>query len=309
MAIYLSVGLFLILMSAISFAGYRFYTRPARYYEQLGGEQTFAMPSVDRLREDDPGLVVTVFEQIGEKLPTSLEDAGVIRRDLEAAGYRSDNALGIYLGMRAVSAVSMVLLSLLLRGYIANPILSIVFPVAAGFLGFFGPSFFLDHLVVARQERLRFALPDALDLMVVAVEAGLGLDQALQYVGRELAPTHPDLSEEFQLVNLEIRAGKRRAEALRHLADRTGESELRKLVAILVQTDRFGTSIAEALRTHSDFGRTRRRQEAEERAGKVGVKLVFPIFFLILPSMITVAAGPGLLQVFKYLFPMMRQHH
>jgi tight adherence protein C len=143
--------------------------------------------------------------------------------------------------------------------------------------------------------------------MVVAVEAGLGLDQALQYVGRELAPTHPDVSEELQLVNLEIRAGKRRVDALRHLADRTGEPEMRKLVAILVQTDRFGTSVAEALRTHSDFGRTRRRQEAEERAGKVGVKLVFPIFFLILPSMIVVAAGPGLLQVFKYLFPMMNQ--
>jgi tight adherence protein C len=102
-----------------------------------------------------------------------------------------------------------------------------------------------------------------------------------------------------------MRAGKRRAEALRNLADRTGEAELRKLVAILVQNDRFGTSMAESLRTHSDFMRVRRRQEAEERAGKVGVKLVFPIFFFILPSMMVVAAGPGLLQVFKYLFPMM----
>ena len=150
------------------------------------------------------------------------------------------------------------------------------------------------------------ALPDALDLMVVSVEAGLGLDQAIQYVAKELAITHPDVSDEFQLVNLEIRAGKRRVEALRNLADRTGEPELRKLVAILIQTERFGTSIADSLRTHSDFMRVRRRQEAEERANKVGVKLVFPIFFLMLPSMLVVAAGPGLLQVFKYLFPMMR---
>jgi tight adherence protein C len=162
-------------------------------------------------------------------------------------------------------------------------------------------------MVANRQERLRFALPDALDLMVVSVEAGLGLDQALQYVGRELAGAHKDLSDEFQLVNLELRAGTRRSDALRRLADRTGETELRKLVAILIQTDRFGTSIGDSLRTHSDFMRVRRRQEAEERASKVGVKLVFPIFFLIMPSIMIVAAGPGILQVFKYLFPLMRK--
>jgi tight adherence protein C len=125
-------------------------------------------------------------------------------------------------------------------------------------------------------------------------------------VSRELNMTHPELCNELSLVNLEMRAGSRRAEALRNLADRTAEPEIRKLVAILVQTDRFGTSISDSLRTHSDFMRIRRRQEAEERAGKVGVKLVFPIFFFLLPAMLVVAAGPGLLQVFKYLFPMMR---
>jgi tight adherence protein C len=141
----------------------------------------------------------------------------------------------------------------------------------------------------------------------VCVEAGLGLDQAIRNVSQELRITHKDISEELGLVTLEMRAGKRRADALRNLADRTGEVELRKLVAILVQADRFGTSIGESLRTHSDFMRVRRRQEAEERAGKVGAKLVFPIFFFILPSMLIVAAGPGLLQVFKYLFPMMNK--
>jgi tight adherence protein C len=114
------------------------------------------------------------------------------------------------------------------------------------------------------------------------------------------------LSEEISLVNLEMRAGKRRADALRNFAERTGEPEIRKLMAILIQNDRFGTSMGESLRNHSDFMRTRRRQEAEERAGKVGVKLVFPIFFCILPSIIIVAAGPALLQIFKYLFPMMK---
>ena len=149
-------------------------------------------------------------------------------------------------------------------------------------------------------------LPDALDLMVVCVEAGLGLDQAVRSVSEELRITHPEISEELGLVTLEMRAGKRRVDALKNLADRTGETELRKLVAILIQADRFGTSIAESLRTHSDFMRVRRRQDAEERAGKVGVKLVFPIFFFLLPAMLVVAAGPGLLQVFKQLFPLMR---
>jgi tight adherence protein C len=141
------------------------------------------------------------------------------------------------------------------------------------------------------------------------VEAGLGLDQAMQYVATELVKAHPDVCQELELANLEIRGGKRRTEALHNLAERTEEPELRKLVAVLVQTDRFGTSIADSLRTHSEFMRVRRRQEAEERAAKVGVKLVFPIFFLILPSMLVVVAGPGLLQVFKFLFPMMRSFH
>ncbi len=308
MAILIAVVLFTILMGAITYFGYRRYARPGRVYEQLGGQATFAMPSLDRLSETEPGLAVWVMEQIGEKVPVSPEDATAIRKDLIAAGLRGERALPIYLGTRVLACVVLVLLALLFRSTItSNPILAIVIPVAAGFLGYFGPSFYLDHLISSRQERIRLSLPDALDLMVVSVEAGLGLDQAIQYVGRELAETHPDLSEEFTLVNLEIRAGKRRTDALRNLAERTGESELRKLVAILVQTDRFGTSIAESLRTHSDFMRTRRRQEAEERAAKVGVKLVFPIFFLIMPSIMIVAAGPGLLQVFKYLFPMMRK--
>jgi tight adherence protein C len=160
--------------------------------------------------------------------------------------------------------------------------------------------------VAKRELLLRLSLPDALDLLVVSIEAGLGLDQAIQHVARELQVSHPDLSEELSLVTLEMRAGKRRADALRHLAERTGEPEIGKLTAILIQNDRFGTSMGESLRTHSDFLRTRRRQEAEERAGKVGVKLVFPIFFFILPSMLIVAAGPGILQVVKNLFPLMK---
>ncbi|RPI07700.1 MAG: type II secretion system F family protein [Acidobacteriales bacterium] len=198
-------------------------------------------------------------------------------------------------------------LALIFRDSItSNPVLRIVLVVAAGLVGYLGPGFYLESLVSARQERIRLSLPDALDLMVVSVEAGLGLDQAIRSVSEQLKNAHKEICEELGLVTLEMRAGKRRSDALKNLADRTGEVELRKLVAILIQADRFGTSIADSLRTHSDFMRVRRRQDAEERAAKVGVKLVFPIFFFILPSMLVVAAGPGLLQIFKNLFPLMR---
>jgi len=306
MAILLSLLLFAILMLAIGYFGYRRIARPGKVYEQLGGEATFATPGFSETVASN-GMVVRVIQELGEKVPIDPADASLLRRDLMAAGYRSENALFYYQAARVISIVVLVVLALIFRGYItSNGILAIVIPIAAGFLGFFGPSLYLDNLVSNRHDRIRMSLPDALDLMVVSVEAGLGLDQAIQYVARELITTHPDVSEEFQLVNLEIRAGKRRVEALRNLAERTGETELRKLVAILVQTERFGTSIADSLRTHSDFMRVRRRQEAEERANKVGVKLVFPIFFFILPSMLVVSAGPGLLQVFKYLFPLMK---
>jgi tight adherence protein C len=308
MAAFISFALFAILMAAISIYGYRRYAKPGRVYEQLGGPAEISNPVLDKRSDDEPGLTVTVIEQIGRNVPISPQDATLTRGELIAAGYRNDSALPIFYGLKIIFCATVVLLAFMFRNNLtSNTILEVVLVATAGFLGYFGPNFYLDHLVDKRRENLRMSLPDALDLMVISVEAGLGLDQAIQYVARELRITHQILAEELGLLNLEIRAGKRRAEALRNLADRTGESELRKLVAILIQTDKFGTSMADSLRTHSDFMRVRRRQEAEERAGKVGVKLVFPIFFFILPSMLLVAAGPGLLQVFKYLFPLMRQ--
>lgn len=300
--------LFFTLVIGITFVGYRSYVRPGRFYEQVGTPAAIKLPVVDRLSADQPGLPVRVLQKIGAKVPISPNEASNLRRDLMAAGYRSEAALYIYLAARILACAALLGLALFLRTKLGlNPILSVVFPVAAAFIGYFGPSLVLDHLVDRRHTRLRDGLPDALDLMVVAVEAGVGLDEAIQLVTQELEEVHPDVADEFSVVNLEIRAGKRRGEALHNLGERSREPELRKLVAILIQTDRFGTSIADSLRVHSDFLRTERRQNAEERAGKVGVKLVFPIFFLILPSMLVVAAGPGLLQVFRYLFPMMRQ--
>jgi tight adherence protein C len=304
--ILLASFLFVLLLTVITVYGYRAYVRPSRIYDQVGGVAD-AGPNPAAVTVKPRELVIRVFEQIGEQLPLNPADQTVTKRDLVMAGFRAEGAIQILLGIKLIFCVTMLVFAFLMKNHITdNPVLRIVVLVAGTALGYYAPSFYLESLVKKRQQILRLSLPDALDMLVVAVEAGLGLDQALQYVSREIEHGHPELSEELALVGLEMRAGKRRGESLKNLADRTGEPELRKLVAILVQTDRFGTSMGESLRTHSDFMRLRRKQEAEERAAKVGVKLVFPIFLFILPSMMVVAAGPALLKVFRDLFPMMQ---
>jgi tight adherence protein C len=172
----------------------------------------------------------------------------------------------------------------------------------AGF-GFFLPRFILKRMIRDRQNRIRLGLPDALDLTVICVEAGLALDQALMRVGEDLHHAHPDLSDEFHLVNLELRAGKPRAEALRNLVDRTGVDDIRSLVGTLIQTDRFGTSVAQALRVHSDSLRTERRQRAEEQAAKTTIKMVPPLVIFVLPSIIFVTIGPAVIELIRQLGP------
>lgn len=304
--ILLATFLFLLLMAVISVYGYRAYVRPGRIYDRVGGIAE-SVSETETVSVKPRDVVVRVFEQIGEQIPLNPADQTITKRDLVMAGFRSEGAIKIFFGIKVMFCIVMFLFALMLHRHLTdNPILRIVFLIAATGLGYYAPGLFLESQVKKRQEKLRLSLPDALDMMVVSVEAGLGLDQALQYVAREIEENHPELSDELGLVGLEMRAGKRRAEALRNLADRTGEEELRKLVAILIQTDRFGTSMGESLRTHSDFMRLRRKQEAEERAAKVGVKLVFPIFLFILPSMMIVAAGPAMLSLFQNLFPMMQ---
>src|SRR5580658_4528485 len=306
MALLVSVALFGLLATVIGAYGYNRYAKPSRLLQQLDPEPA-AAATLDLIGQPQQSLLSRRVQALGQHALISPQDALTARRTLIAAGYRTESAVPTLYGVKLILAVTLAILSILFRDSItANPVLRIVLPVAATVAGYWIPGFLLERKVSKRQEKLRLSLPDGLDLMVVSVEAGLGLDQAIQNVGRELPVAHPELSEELSLVTLEMRAGKRRADALRNLAQRTGEPELRKLTAILIQSDRFGTSMAEALRTHSEFMRVRRRQEAEERAAKVGVKLVFPIFFFILPSILVVAAGPGLLQVFKYLFPLMK---
>ncbi len=309
-ALALAVFAFLVLMAFLSWAGYRIYYRPGRFLKQLGtpvitGDRQAAALSASA--EPQTNAVVEFLTRIGSNVPSSEAEIATLRTNLIRAGFRSEKALPVFYGVRIICVLAMLAVSLVVQVHMPNnPVMSVALMVFGCAAGWIFPRIFLEKKVAKRQEILRLSLPDALDLMVVSVEAGLGLDQAIQHVARELQVSHPELSEELSLVMLEMRAGKRRPDALRNFAERTGEPEIRKLVAILIQNDRFGTSMGESLRTHSDFMRTRRRQEAEERAGKVGVKLVFPIFFFILPSMLIVAAGPGILQIFKYLFPMMK---
>jgi len=299
---------FLLLLILLTGLGYRIFYKPGKFLKQLGRPViTESRRVVEESSEPGGSTVVTFLHQLGNKIPSSDADVATMRATLVRAGFRSDNAVPVFVGIRILATLGMLVVCVVMEPHLPpNPMLKLMLMISGCAAGWVMPRFFLEKRVQHRQEILRLSLPDMLDMLVVSVEAGLGLDQAIQHVARELAITHPQLSEEISLVTLEMRAGKRRADALRNFAERTGEPEIRKLMAILIQNDRFGTSMGESLRNHSDFMRTRRRQEAEERAGKVGVKLVFPIFFCILPSIIIVAAGPALLQIFKYLFPMMK---
>jgi tight adherence protein C len=312
MAIPIAVFLFLFLFCLIGIFGHKHYVRPTRIVQQLGGraEQQqgydFQIPGAS----EQPKPVTKFLGSIGSLFPVSPMEIDFTRRMLQSAGYRKDFSIAAFYGIRLISIAACIVLAILLRDRMTdNPVLRIVFVVAGGGLGFYAPSLGLEQLIKRRRLRIRKALPDVLDLLVVCTEAGCALDSAILKVSDELENVHPDICEELSLISLEMLAGKARMEALRNFATRTGDPEAKKLVAVLVQTDKFGTSVSDALRTQSDFLRTRRRQESEEKAGKVGVKLVFPIFFFCLPSLFIVTAGPGILQLIKNLFPMMKEFH
>jgi len=245
-----------------------------------------------------------VFEPLSKLIPKSPSEIGATAKKLMKAGYRGRSAMTVFFGIK-VALILAALLGVLFSGVLQtmpkeNLLILLIVCVGGGYIL---PDFILSTRVTARQERIQLALADALDLLVVCVEAGLGLDQAILKTGEELRVTHPDICEEFNTVSLELRAGKPRKEALRNLADRTGVEDLSGLVSMLIQTDKFGTSIAQSLRIHSDALRTKRRQRAEERAHKVSVKLVFPLVFLIFPAMFVIILGPGVIKIIKQLFP------
>ena len=254
--------------------------------------------TVERTRYGPDGpaqrrAIVRVLRKIGDIAPKSPSELTKLQRRLVSAGYRGPEAVKVFIGIRLACAVTAFLLVAL--PVLGSPNLPLAFLAAV--LAYVVPAMLLARLAKRRQHRIRLSLPDALDLLVVSVEAGLGLDQAMLRVGEELSLAHPDLSDELRLVNLELRAGKDRVEALRNLAERTDVDDLASLVAILVQTDKFGTSVAQALRVHSDTLRTKRRQRAEEAAAKTGVKMVFPLVFCIFPSIYVVTLGPAAIKI------------
>jgi tight adherence protein C len=236
---------------------------------------------------------------ISRVLPRSPGEVSRVRAQLMQAGYREGYHLTLFLTLKVLLPVLFFAIAVVSGLATRNTLFAVLAPL----VGFMLPSSILKRKIRGRQDRIRLGLPDALDLCVICIEAGLGLDQSLRRVGQELSHAHPELSEEFSLLDLEIRAGKTRPEALRNLANRTGVDDVRALVAVLVQTDRFGTSIAHALRVHSDSLRTQRRQRAEEKAAKTTVKMVPVLVFFLFPAMFLVSLGPMAINAMRNVFP------
>jgi tight adherence protein C len=263
-----------------------------------------AAPAVTLTEESTPmaDLAERIASPISRLVPPSAMEARKIQRQLMQAGFRSENAPLIYRALQLISLVSfpaVVAFGTAFMGHsLSNAVLFILF---AFVIGFFLPRFLLTRLIKARQQRVRWGLADALDLMVVSIEAGLGLNAAMLRISEELKNVHPDISGEFELANLEIRVGRERDEALRNLAERTGVDDLRSLVAMLIQADRFGTSIARAVRVFSDSLRTKRRQRAEQAAQKAAVKLLFPLACFLFPTLFIAILGPAALNLIDTL--------
>ena len=248
-----------------------------------------------------------LVNRVGSFVPASPKDLPRLKRRLIRAGFRNPGAVRVFNGARAVSAAVLAVVGLALSLHSYATVNNLLLVTGAGaVVGYCLPMQYLQLRIRRRQHAIDRGLPNALDLMVVCVESGLGLDQSTIQVAKELQVAYPVICEEFTVMNLEMRAGKRRTEALHNLAERTGVDELKKLVAVLIQTDRFGTSIAQSLRGHSDYMRVMARQKAEEQAAKLAVKLVFPIFFCVLPSLFVVTVGPVLTHLVRDLIPMIQ---
>jgi len=303
MAILFSCIVFLALAVLLSLGGMKMYVRPREAMERVAGtlsEQHEAAPT-------HPSLVFRdMMNRLGGLVPASPKDVTVMQKRLIRAGFRQERALKILYGAKGLLGILVPVAAFFVTANMQIDSSTKVIAVFGGLVaGFFGPNEYVRMVAKRRQKQIQRGLANALDLMVVCVESGLGLDQAIVQVAKELEKAHPEITEEFAIVNFELKAGKRRAESLRNLADRTAVEDLKKLVAVLIQADRFGTGISQSLRAHSEYMRIQARQIAEEKAAKLGVKLIFPIFFCILPSLFVVTVGPVAMKIVRELLPMM----
>lgn len=241
--------------------------------------------------------VQRVLGDVGKLVPSSKKQLPHTQRMLVRAGYRRPETVMVMQGVKVLVPAALLALVYFTGIYQESPVFILAIAAIGGYLL---PEFWLTARVRHRQQTLRLSLADCLDLLVVCVEAGLALDQAFMRVTQELRIVHPELCEELDLVNAEIRVGRTRIEALRELANRTGVEDIKALVAMLVQTDRFGTSIAQSLRVHSDDLRTKRRQRAEEMAAKATVKMIPPLVFFIFPALFVVILGPAVISLYRH---------
>ena len=239
------------------------------------------------------GDVVQRFERV---LPKSQAEISVVRQRLVRAGYRKDSAVHLFYGAKLVVPLVLCALAFTTGAGTYSPFF--VYLIAIG-LGYLLPDFWLGNRIAARQARIRRGLPDVLDLLVICIEAGLSLDQSVARTAEELSMAQPAICDELSIVVLEQRAGCPRSDAWKHFAERTNVDSVRNLVSVLVQSEKFGTSIAKTLRIHSDTLRTQRRQKVEEQAAKTTVKLVFPLVFFIFPSLFLVTLGPAAITVME----------
>jgi len=246
-----------------------------------------------------PPLIPTLLATVGGFLPTGESDEA-LHSGLERAGIRRPGATAVFLGAKVLLAAICGVGWITVNFALARPVGSVLFAGAiAGLVGFYVPTVWLYFRGEARKLQIQTSLPDALDLLVVCVEAGLGLNAAIARVGQEIRLASPALAEELALVNQEIRTGIARSDALRRLARRTGAEDIYALTAMLIQADRLGTSVAQSLRAHAESMRTKRRQRAEQMARKAGIKLAFPLVFLIFPALLVVILGPAAIQLMQ----------
>jgi tight adherence protein C len=253
-----------------------------------------------RRRQAKSERLLKVLQTLGQQVGSGRKDANAVRLFLIQAGFSDPRAVSIYWASRVSLAMGLPILALfglpLLGVSSAKVLLAVLY---FGAMGWIGPSFFVRRRLKARQKEVQLALADMLDMLVVCVEAGLGLNQALVRVADEIEHVSTVMSEQLAMINLEMRAGTPRDEALKNFADRTGIPDIRSLVSMMIQTDRFGTSVADALRVHSETMRTKRRQRAEEAAAKTTIKMVFPLVLFVFPAMFVVVIGPSALAIYR----------
>lgn len=291
--------------------GIYYYIRPREVsrerLEKIRGEgvvdEEAISPGLRAVRES----LLRILQSFGRiALPKKEEEVSHMRRRFLIAGYRGPYATIVFYGGKVFLALLLLLLFTFLRLIFIKLLphfQTVFFSILSAIIGFYLPNLWIHVKTRRRKENILRGFPDALDLLVVCVEAGLGLDMAINRVGQEIEMSVPVLSEEFKIMNREIRAGKSRQDALRGLALRTELEDVSSLTALLIQTEQFGTSVAQALRVHSDAMRTRRRQRAEEAAAKVPVKMLFPLIFFIFPSIVLVIVGPGIIRIVRVLLP------